>query len=426
MPKKRMSWDQFISSEKVGELLAGAKDIVFNLAKEEGRKVEDLELCRVDHAQKAKVPSEDLEAGSRAAIKYVSARTRDRDDEVIVPKGLNVKEFMKYAHVLFGHNYNLPILGADEWVVADDFGLKAKTVYGDTGEGTLADIQWRLVKQGLHKASSIGFVPLAWTEPGHNDWDRVGNKLESEWPEFVKEGTARVITKGVLLEHSDVTVPANVDAEMIAVAKGAGATDGILKMMGLNSAPGNNKGGGGDDEPADEKRVIPFSVHGDGPKSDKGASWDGPRQVAAADVAELRIMCAWYDQEAADIKSSYKLPHHLAAGEHSVVWRGVTAAMAALLGARGGVDIPASDRKGVYNHLARHYRQFDEEPPELRSYTQGELRKSFPDLYEPVVVIQRVVKEVPRVVKEVRAPIDVEQLVSDAVKNVIDRKCGKL
>ena len=39
--------------------------------------------------------------------------------------------------------------------------------------------------------------------------------------------------------------------------------------------------------------------------------------------------------------------------------------MAALMGARGGVDIPTQDRRAVYNHLARHYRQFKREPPEF-------------------------------------------------------------
>jgi hypothetical protein len=76
-------------------------------------------------------------------------------------------------------------------------------------------------------------------------------------------------------------------------------------------------------------------------------------------------MCAWYDSDNPDVKSSYKLPHHHASGNHAVVWRGVAAAMAALLGARGGVDIPDSDKEGVYNHLAKHYKDFDKEPPEF-------------------------------------------------------------
>jgi len=40
--------------------------------------------------------------------------------------------------------------------------------------------------------------------------------------------------------------------------------------------------------------------------------------------------------------------------------------MGALMGARGGVDIPDGDRRGVYSHLAKHYRDdFDEEPPDI-------------------------------------------------------------
>ncbi|MGP3667616.1 MAG: hypothetical protein ACKD6N_03510 [Candidatus Bathyarchaeota archaeon] len=78
----------------------------------------------------------------------------------------------------------------------------------------------------------------------------------------------------------------------------------------------------------------------------------------------------WYDPEKADVKAGYKLPHHkFVGGRFSVVWRGVAAAMAALFGARGGVDIPDEDRKGVYNHLAQHYREFEREPPTFESAT---------------------------------------------------------
>jgi len=41
--------------------------------------------------------------------------------------------------------------------------------------------------------------------------------------------------------------------------------------------------------------------------------------------------------------------------------------MQALLGARGGVDIPEEDRNPVYNHLALHYQQFEKEPPQLEA-----------------------------------------------------------
>jgi hypothetical protein len=58
------------------------------------------------------------------------------------------------------------------------------------------------------------------------------------------------------------------------------------------------------------------------------------------------------------------LPHHdVIDGEISVVWNGVSAAMGALMGARGGVDIPADDVDPCYNHLAKHYKQYDKQPP---------------------------------------------------------------
>ena len=41
--------------------------------------------------------------------------------------------------------------------------------------------------------------------------------------------------------------------------------------------------------------------------------------------------------------------------------------MTVVNGARGGVDIPDRDRRKVYDHLARHYGEFDEEPPEYKA-----------------------------------------------------------
>jgi len=105
-------------------------------------------------------------------------------------------------------------------------------------------------------------------------------------------------------------------------------------------------------------RVIPFNAT---PKAPEDTAWN--YREADYEVDQLRRACAWYDSENPDVKASYKLPHHLPDGR--VVWRGVAAAMAALLGARGGVDIPSADRRGVFAHLVGHYRQFDKEPPEF-------------------------------------------------------------
>lgn len=116
------------------------------------------------------------------------------------------------------------------------------------------------------------------------------------------------------------------------------------------------------------KSVIPFNATTKAPEDE---AWDGPAEVAAATVEDLAVMCAWVDSENRDLKTAYKLPHHKAS--HNVVWKGVAAAMAALLGARGGVDIPESDRKGVYNHLVKHYAQFEKEPPDFKTQSLDEI-----------------------------------------------------
>jgi len=78
---------------------------------------------------------------------------------------------------------------------------------------------------------------------------------------------------------------------------------------------------------------------------------------------------AWYDGGARlpERKDAYKLPHHLLRdGKLVLSRRGVQRAMAALNGARGGTDLPDTDRHRVYNHLKAHYRELGEEVPELR------------------------------------------------------------
>ena len=103
------------------------------------------------------------------------------------------------------------------------------------------------------------------------------------------------------------------------------------------------------------------------------ASRDGSGRKETIDWAKYRRGFAWYDPEHADDFMGYKLPHHTVnrQGRLVVVWKGVVAAMAALKGARGGVQIPEEDRRGVYNHLAGHYRQFNREPPPLEKLMEA-------------------------------------------------------
>ena len=124
------------------------------------------------------------------------------------------------------------------------------------------------------------------------------------------------------------------------------------------------------------------------------ASSDGSGEKERIDWARYRQAYAWYNNEDPENFGSYKLPHHdIVDGEFRVVWRGVAAAMAALMGARGGVDIPPADRQGVYNHLVRHYAQFDKEPPSFESYLEFEVNRLKELAGEQKTIIQRLADE---------------------------------
>lgn len=121
------------------------------------------------------------------------------------------------------------------------------------------------------------------------------------------------------------------------------------------------------------KGALPFVASKPLPEA---TSWDAGAQVKKAEVEDLKKMCAWFDSAAPDKKGSYKLPHHICESGYPVVWNGVKAAMGALKGARGGVILPSDAKKSVYNHLVKHYKQWDKEPPEFKSLIEEEIDES--------------------------------------------------
>lgn len=257
-----------------------------------------------------------------------STGSLDRDEEILDPNGWELENFKKAPRLLWSHRaMDLPIGRVDRiWIDQSTGELKFDATFAEK-ENDFAKKVADLMRGGFLNTFSVGFIPK----------EREGNR----------------ITKQELLEISVVNVPANPEARLNSLYK---SLEKDLEKM---------------EEEFEEKGVIPFK---ETPKAPEGAEWDAAREVRKADVKDLKIMCAWYDSENPDIKASYKLPHHKADDVYHVVWRGVAAAMAALFGARGGVDIPDKDRKGVYNHLVKHYKQFDKEPPEFREYSEEELK----------------------------------------------------
>ena len=72
----------------------------------------------------------------------------------------------------------------------------------------------------------------------------------------------------------------------------------------------------------------------------------------------------WFDGENEDSFGSYKLPiADIVGGKMVAVPRAIFAAAAAMRGARGGVDIPESDREGVVANLNKYYLKMDRPSP---------------------------------------------------------------
>lgn len=109
------------------------------------------------------------------------------------------------------------------------------------------------------------------------------------------------------------------------------------------------------------------------PMADRDREWDGAaaerrvREWAGAQEepnAKYRDAHVWYDADKKDNFTAYKLLIcDVVNGKVLAVPRGVMAAGGIMQGARGGVDIPATDVDRVKSHLAKYYRKMDRTPP---------------------------------------------------------------
>lgn len=283
-------------------------------------------------------------------VAVASEEVADREGDIISLNGWQLDNFKSNPVLLWYHNIrerSLPI-GKAENIRKSTVNGKQKLIFEPVFE-TITEFG-RTVKemfdQGFLNSFSVGFIPL----------DRDGVN----------------ITKQELLEISAVPVPALPSAQIISRSADLGMDENIVKavlgdkqaLKSLDEELGQKELG------TQSKSAVPFASYELAPEA---RSWDATAsekriaQEAGDDWAKYRKAFAWYDQNDIEKKSAYKLPHHdVQAGEMITVWRGVATAMASLLGARGGVDIPEEDRKAVYNHLAKHYKEFDKPVPDYR------------------------------------------------------------
>ena len=100
------------------------------------------------------------------------------------------------------------------------------------------------------------------------------------------------------------------------------------------------------------------------PTQDPNTPWDAGKARAAlrkfatsggkVDYAAYAKGFAYVVSGETEKLGSYKFPHHNVAGGIKTNLKGCRAGIAVVAGGRGGANVSAADRKGIYNHLAKH------------------------------------------------------------------------
>jgi len=260
----------------------------------------------------------------------------DLDRDIMAPgaftKTLKKKSPQKIK-LLWQHDPAQPI-GVWEELSEDKRGLKVRGRLL-VGQGVpKADEAYALLKAGALDAMSVGFM----IPPGGWEYD--------------DKKQVRIINEADLWEISLVTFPANPKARITRV-----------------------------------KSSVPYQ---DLPLADRGRSWDGDaaearvRQWAGGgtsiedmDWERYRRAFLWYDGDNPQAVTSYKLGiADVVGGELTAVPRGIFAAAGALLGARGGVDIPEEAKRRATSHLERYYSKLDMESP-FKALDMGDAVKHY-------------------------------------------------
>jgi hypothetical protein len=193
-----------------------------------GKDPEKLEFIRKFYPAE-KVETEDKE---RAVIGVINTATQDRDREILEPEGAVLKDYAKNRVVLWAHRYDSFPVGVNQWIKRKKgVGLVAKTIIAkrppDLQGDWLPDQIYHLAKQGVIRAFSVGFIPLAWEEYPDNFGSTAQPAVNSEGkPEeggtmsVERKGLLRRFTEWLLLEYSFVPVPSNPDAVVLEAKSG--------------------------------------------------------------------------------------------------------------------------------------------------------------------------------------------------------------
>lgn len=148
-----------------------------------------------------------IDEEARKATFVISTDEKDRTGEV-VEQSWDLENYKKNPIVLFGHDASKPgyVLGKATEIVSDKDGNKNITLgtvqFAEEGTSEDADTVWKLVKQGILRTVSVGFIPHTFKKLADDD-------------------DTDVLADNELLEFSIVPIPANPSAVALALGDGS-------------------------------------------------------------------------------------------------------------------------------------------------------------------------------------------------------------
>lgn len=167
-------------------------------------------------------------SGKNTFTAVITTSSMDRDGEVLLSQGADYTEFMKNPTVFYNHDYAQPIAKALKlWKTNNS--IKAEVKMAERPSGYQGDFfpeyVMALIDQGIIKGISIGFETLDARLPSKKDISEFGKEVK------------RVITRYKLIEFSVAPLQCNVDAQVVAVAKGFKNKEFNRKIFNLEIEP---------------------------------------------------------------------------------------------------------------------------------------------------------------------------------------------
>ena len=333
----------------------------------------------------------------------------DRYNEVLLPLGMEYKNFLENPVMLMIHDYSAVPVAKVLNITVDEKAVEFDFEFDSSEDGQKLQ---RLYEQGFMSAFSVGLYPKKYTSIDSETADQIelevadGKKQEVDLSVY-KTRPDYIVNQWELLEISPVSVPANPEALIKREAEhivrksfdgkgaaGSGAAGMIFEkrlndeMSGLLATLKSFE----DFEGAEVLSVVP--IHSVEVQMDE--SWnasdalvnlsirstsDGSGDKGKMDWGEFSKGFGWVDLDAADTLTGYKYAHHLYNEDKFVAsMAGVRAAMADLL---TDTSVVGKDAEAIYAHLANHYEDAGEKAPEFsKDYSEDDLEEIKSGLWE--------------------------------------------